>query len=180
MDLYIDIPKEDVLLEVERLSSLAGAEAGDVDRFWASEDDRPLLEGYWAQACCAATGLFMRWLRTPSCHGGEDSFRAGLDLPDNASDFLHASLAAQTKQYLASLVLAAWLGGKDAQAAARFQAAAAGCEAGIRRKLLLRLPPFQDRAACAPQEDNVTIQQYEERECPAGCRHRPAQERNPE
>lgn len=172
----IEISKSEVYKEVEKLSSVAGASVSGGDnfgQFWASEYEWQLLEAYWLEGRTSVEQIFMRYIRNQTVgfdlttYDEDEAFTILAEMPDGFDDFLTGSIANAVKMLLVFNVLAGWFSTKSAELSDIYQKNAQGYAEDIKKKLLYRMEPPQNRANDAITSDNITFTQYEKCYCDA-------------
>lgn len=172
----IEISKSEVYKEVEKLSSVAGASVSGGDnfgQFWASEYEWNLLDAYWLEGCTSVEQLFMRYIRNQTAefdlttYEEDEVLTIFAEMPDGFNDFLTGSITNAVKMLLVFNILTGWFSTKSAELSDIYQKDAQGYAEDIKKKLLYRMEPPQNRANDAITSDDITFAQYEKCCCNA-------------
>lgn len=147
----LTVNKANVYDEVAKTTSYAGAKMqGDdsaYDRIFTTDDDRMMLERFWAEACAIATEQFKPFLTSvnsqPESHGVEldRNYIVQLELSSAFDPALTDSIATSLFSFFVALIVSKWYKFTNKNEADNYVAEAAGMLDDVKSKIYHRKKP---------------------------------------
>lgn len=147
------VNKADVYDEVAKTTSYAGAKMpGDdksaYDRIFTTDEDRTMLERFWAEACNAATDLFKPFLLDVTSYTGSAAtditqrhYEVTLELSGSFDTSLNGSIGSSLFSFFTDLIVSKWFKFANKGEAEGYAAEAAAMLEDVRSKLYYRKKP---------------------------------------
>ena len=163
----IIINKSEVYQEVQKMSAIAGSmlsgnESPKFDDVLITDKDGEALDTFWRDGVGSAIQLFIRYVSNDTTdydltqYDDTEELLISADMPDAFNDQLTGSITTSTKMMLACNIMSGWMAIKYPNAVQKYKDDALGYAADIKKKLLFRSSPAQNRSTDFKSDTDVS------------------------